>query len=79
MRIRANPLDRFVTTPFQFTENSLFDKKRALQKEHFRSFAEKGRISDSQDRQVTRPGSTNAPPQCKWGRKVPTACSPDHF
>ena len=52
----AKPQGIFAIMPFQCKENALFNKKRALQKSHFRSFAEKGRGSVPQDPQVARLG-----------------------
>ena len=42
------------TTPFKSQENALFDIKKALQKRHFCSFAEKGRGPDPEDPLVAR-------------------------
>ena len=44
-----SPRKIFATTPFKSNENALFDIKRALQKRHCRSFAEKGRVPDPKD------------------------------
>ena len=44
----------FGATPFQPMENALCDIKRALQKGHVRSFAEKSRDSDPKDPLVAR-------------------------
>ena len=40
----AKPPENVGTTPFQTKENTLSDIKRTLQKGHFHSLAEKGRV-----------------------------------
>ena len=45
----VKPQKMFGTTPFQSNEDALFDIKKALQKGHFGSFAEKGRDPEPQD------------------------------
>ena len=50
----CSPQKMFGATPFQSKKNALFDIKRALQKGHFRSFAEKGRDLDTYNPLVAR-------------------------